>query len=345
MRNHRTLALGAALLALVISACAPGEGSGSPTASDPVTSDPATSDPTTSASADASSSAAAGGERSIVIGSAGFYEAQLMAEIYAQALEANDYTVERALGIGPRDTTQPAHESGEFDLQPEYIGSLTTFLGGTASGDPDETFAELETVLADVGLTPLEYAPAQDQNAFVVRQETAVDNGVTTMSELADSAGDLTWGLPPECETNALCAGIPPEDDPDGDREGGLSEYGLEYSDLDVESYAACDAPVAQALNDGVVDVAELCSTQPDIERFGFVVLEDDLQTQPSENIAPIVSTEWLESAPDDFADILNEVSAAMDTETLTSLGVQVAVDQEDVADVATQWLTDNGLN
>ena len=116
------------------------------------------------------------------------------------------------------------------------------------------------------------------------------------------------------------------------------------YSDLDVESYAACDAPVAQALNDGVVDIAELCSTQPDIERFNFVVLEDDLQTQPSENIAPIVSTEWLESAPDDFADILNAVSAAMDTETLTSLGVSIAVDQEDVADVATQWLTDNGL-
>ena len=340
MRNHRTLTLGAALLALVVSACAPGEGSGSPTASDPVTSDPATS-----ASAGASSSTGAEGERSIVIGSAGFYEAQLMAEIYAQALEANDYTVERTLGIGPRDTTQPAHEAGDFDLQPEYIGSLVTFLGGTASGDPEETFAELETVLADVGLTPLEYAPAQDQNAFVVRQETADEFSLTTMSDLADVAGDLVWGLPPECETNALCAGIPPEDDPDGDREGGLSEYGLEYSDLDVESYAACDAPVAQALNDSVVDIAELCSTQPDIERFNFVVLEDDLQSQPSENIAPIVSTEWLESAPDDFVEILNAVSAAMDTETLTSLGVQVAVDQEDVADVATQWLTDNGLN
>ncbi|CAN5317423.1 ABC transporter substrate-binding protein [soil metagenome] len=327
MRNHRTLALGAALLALVISACAPGEGSGSPSASDPVSSDPAAS-----ASAEASSSGAAEGERSIVIGSAGFYEAQLMAEIYAQALEANDYIVERALGIGPRDTTQPAHESGEFDLQPEYIGSLTTFLGGSASGDPDETFAELEAVLADVGLTPLEYAPAQDQNAFVVRQETADDNGVTTMSELADVAGDLVWGLPPECETNELCSGA-------------LEQYGIPFGDIEIEEYAACDAPVAQALNDGVVDVAELCSTQPDIERFNFVVLEDDLQTQPSENIAPIVSTEWLESAPDDFADILNEVSAAMDTETLTSLGVQVAVDQEDVADVATQWLTDNGMN
>lgn len=326
MRIHRKLALGAALLALVVSACAPGEGSGSPTASDPAT------------------STGAEGERSIVIGSAGFYEAQLMAEIYAQALEANGYTVERTLGIGPRDTTQPAHESGEFDLQPEYIGSLLTFLGGTASGDPDETFGELGTALADVGLTALDFSPAQDQNAFVVRQETADENSLASISDLAGFAGDLVWGLPPECETNALCAGVAPEDDPDADREGGLAEYGIDYDEIQIESYAACDAPVAQALNDGVVDVAELCSTQPDIERFNFVVLEDDLQTQPSDNIAPVVSIEWLESAPEDFADILNAVSAAMDTETLTSLGVQVAVDQEDVADVAAQWLMDNGL-
>ena len=325
MRMHRRLALGATILALTISACSSGEGSGSPTASEPATS------ASTSASSSASSSAAAEGERSIVIGSAGFYEAQLMAEIYAQALESNGYTVERTLGIGPRDTTQPAHESGEFDLQPEYIGSLLTFLGGTASGDPEETFAELETALADVGLTALDYAPAQDQNAFVVRQETADESSLTTMSDLTDVAGDLVWGLPPECETNELCSGA-------------LEEYGIPFGDLQIEPYDACDAPVAQALNDGVVDVAELCSTQPDIERFNFVVLEDDLLTQPSENIAPIVSTEWLDSAPEDFAEILNEVSAAMDTETLTSLGVQVAVDQEDVADVATQWLTDNGL-
>lgn len=314
MRMHRKLALGAATLALVLSACAPGESGSSPSASTP---------------------ASAGGEGgSITIGSAGFYEAQLMAEIYAQALEANGYTVERKLNIGPRDTVQPAFENGDFDLEPEYIGSLLTFLGGEAAGDPEETFAGLQTALADVGLEALDYAPAQDQNAFVVRQETADDLGVSTMSDLAgvDGSGDLVWGLPPECETNPLCSGA-------------LEEYGFDYGALEIESYGACDAPVAQALNDGVVDVAELCSTQPDIERFNFVVLEDDLQTQPSENIAPIVSSEWLASAPEGFADILNAVSAAMDTETLTSLGVRVAVDQESIEDVAESWLSDNGLN
>jgi len=316
MRIHRKLALGAATLALLVSACSSGEGSGSPAASGPD-----------------GSGGTGEGERSIVIGSAGFYEAQLMGEIYAQALEANGYTVERKLGIGPRDTTQPAIESGEIDLEPEYIGSLLTFLGGDAAGDPEETFATLQTALEGVGLTALDYAPAQDQNAFVVRSETAEENGLTTMSDLAAVATDLVWGLPPECETNALCRGALED------------EYGIAYDDLDIEPYAACDAPVAQALNDGVVDVAELCSTQPDIERFNFVVLEDDLQTQPSENIAPIVRTEWLDAAPADFREILNAVSAAMDTETLTGLGVRVAVDQEAVADVAADWLEENGLN
>ena len=206
MRMHRRLALGAAMLALVVSACSSGEGSGSPAASGGGASVPA--------------SAGGEGERSILIGSAGFYEAQLMAEIYAQALEANGYTVERNLGIGPRDTTQPAIESGEIDLQPEYIGSLLTFLGGTASGDVDATFDDLQTALGEVGLTALDPAPAQDQNAFVVRSETAEDLGLTTMSDLAAQATDLVWGLPPECETNELCSGALEDD------------YGIPYGEL-----------------------------------------------------------------------------------------------------------------
>ena len=166
-----------------------------------------------------------------------------------------------------------------------------------------------------------------------MRSDTAEEDGLTTTSDLAAVATDYVWGLPPECETNELCRGALED------------AYGITFADLQIEPYAACDAPAAQALNDGLVDVAQLCSTQPDIERFNFVALEDDEQTQPAENIAPIVRTEWLDAAPSDFADILDEVSAAMDTETLLSLGVRVAVDQEAVADVAADWLSERGLN
>lgn len=309
MRTHRTLALGAALLALVVSACTPGEGS--------------TTSPAGSQAAE---------KPTITVGSAGFYESQLMAEIYAQALENAGYTVERNLGIGTREQTQPAIEDGQIDLMPEYIGSELTFLGGTASGDPEETYADLQAALEELGLTALDYTPAQDQNAFVVRQETAEEFGLETMSDLAEVATELVWGLPPECETNELCAGALEE------------AYGIPFADLEIEPLAACDAPIATALNDGVVDVAELCSTQPAIEEFNFVVLTDDMQTQPSENIAPVVRQEVLDGAPDDFASTLNEVSAAMTTEMLTQLGVEVAVQNRDVAEVATEWLEANSL-
>ncbi|MBA2632939.1 MAG: ABC transporter substrate-binding protein [Chloroflexi bacterium] len=311
MRKNRTLALGAVLLALLMSACGPGEGGSS-------SSEPAASQPT------------AGG--TVTIGSQGFYESQLMAEIYAQTLEAAGYTVERNLGIGTREETWPAVSSGQIDLMPEYIGSLTSFLEGEASGDPDETYAAMLELIEAEGLTALNYTEAQDQNAFVVRSETAEEFGLATMSDLAEVATDLVWGLPPECETNPLCAGALED------------SYGIPFADLEIEPLAACDAPIATALNDGVIDVAELCSTQPDIERFGFVRLEDDLQTQPAENIAPVISQEKLDELGDAFAEVLNEVSAQMTTEDLTSLGVQVAVDQRDVAEVAAEWLTDKGL-
>jgi osmoprotectant transport system substrate-binding protein len=312
MRKNRTLALGAALLALAASACAPG-GGGTGTTAEPT-------------------GTAAGGRPSVVIGSAGFYESQLMAEIYAQALEGAGYTVERKLAIGTREQTWPAMTSAEIDMMPEYIGSLTFFLEGEASGDSEETATTLQGLLEEQGVSLLDYTPAQDQNAFVVRQETASEFGLETMSDLAQVATELTWGLPPECETNPLCAGALEE------------EYGIPFDELEIEPLATCDAPIATALNEGSVDVAELCSTQPDIERFNFVRLEDDKMTQPAENIAPIIRTEFLNAAPADFAEVLNRVSAEMTTEDLTSLGVRVAVDQEDVADVARQWLEDKGL-
>jgi osmoprotectant transport system substrate-binding protein len=316
MRHYRTLAIGAAALALVLSACAPGDGGASQAAS--------------MAEASIAEESMAGG--SLSIGSQGFYESQLMAEIYAQALEANGFTVERNLGIGTREETYPALSSGQIDMMPEYIGSLTTFLEGQATGDSEETFTTLNELLAADGLVALDYTPAQDQNAFVVRSETAEEFGLETMSDLAPVATELVWGLPPECETNELCRGALED------------AYGIPFDELQIEPLAACDAPIATALNDGVVDVAELCSTQPDIERFGFVRLEDDMATQPAENIAPVIHQEKLDELGDGFADVLNTVSAEMTTEDLTSLGVQVAVDQEDVATVATQWLTDKGL-
>jgi len=94
------------------------------------------------------------------------------------------------------------------------------------------------------------------------------------------------------------------------------------------------------------IDVGELCSTQPDIAVNGWVLLQDDKATQPADNIAPLVRDDLLAKLADKagFEKILNDVSAKMDTATLTNLNKSIAVDKKDIAAVATDWLKTNGF-
>lgn len=302
MRTSRALALGAALL-VAIAACTPGGGS----------------------------------KPTIRIGSDGFYESALMAEIYAQVLEANGFPVERKLKLGSRKVRQPALEAGEIDLAPEYLGSGLGFYDASKiSSDPAANKAALQEILAAKGggITVLGFTPGEDTNAFVVRGDTAAEHGLAKMSDLAAVQDELTWGLPPECETNPLCRGALE------------TTYGIRWPPKKLELLAACDAPIAEALRNGAVDVAELCSTQPAIAQFGFVVLEDDQATQPAENIAPLVRNDYLAKLSDRaaFEKLLDDVSAKITTEVLTDLGVKVAVEQQSEAAVAKAWLTANGF-
>ena len=301
MRLTRVLALGASMLVLV-SACSAGGGSSKPT---------------------------------IKIGSDGFYEAKLMAEIYAQALEAGGYSVDRTgIGIGSRKVSAPALESGQIDLKPEYIGSgLAYYQPGAQTGDPAANEKALQAVLATKGggITVLDYSPAADQNAFVVRKETATQYNLVTLSDAAPVQNQLKWGLATDCKTNPVCAAAL------------KSAYGIDPANI--TSLAACDTPMAQALANKTIDVAELCSTQPDIAVNGFVVLTDDKQTQPADNIAPLVRNDLLAKVDKaSFEKILNDVSAKMTTASLTELNKQVSVDQMDIAAVAKAWLKSVGL-
>lgn len=322
MRSLRTVALGASTLALVISACTTGGGS-TPGA----TVAPGTAGPTAVPSV---------AKPTIKVGSDGFYEAKLMAEIYAQALEAKGYTIDRAgIGLGTRKVTTPALESGQIDMKPEYIGSgLAFYEPGKQTGDPAANAAELQKVLATKGggITVLGYTPAQDQNAFVVRKETADQFKLSKMSDLAPIQDQLKWGLATDCPTNPVCGGAL------------KSAYGL--APKNVTPLAPCDTPMAQALAGKTIDVGELCSTQPDIVVNNFVVLQDDKQTQPADNIAPVVRNDLLAKVGDmgAFEKILNDVSAKMDTPTLAQLGKEIAIDKKDVAAVATGWLKANNF-
>ena len=310
MRLFRKLALGASLLALVISACTTGGGSS-----------PGTS---------------VGAGVTVKIGSDGFYEARLMGEIYAQVLEANGYKVERNLGLGTRQVTSAAIESGQIDLKPEYIGSGLGFYDKSKpTNSPDTNRQELQAILSGKGggITVLGYTPGQDTNAFVVRSDTAAQFNLKKLSDVTAIAGQLKWGLPPECPTYKFCG--------DALRDA----YGIDITKLQVTSLAPCDAPMAEALNSKAIDIAELCSTQAAIQQFGFVVLQDDKVTQPADNIAPIVRNDLLaKTNKTAFTNLLDGVSAKITTEILFKLGVDVAVNNKNVDDVARTWLKEQGV-
>jgi osmoprotectant transport system substrate-binding protein len=288
MRTNRTFVLGAALLALVVSACTPGE--------------------------DNSPAASAGGESqaadlpSLTIGSAGFWESAVVAEIYAQALEDAGFTVERDLELGARDVTHPALVDGQIDLMPEYIGG---YLAVTYGGEP---------------------TPGTDADGFAVRQETADDLGLATMTDLAEVAGDLTWGVAQECAENPNCG-------------PGLERvYGIDFASLDVQTLGACSTAIAEALNASNIDVAQVCTTQPEIAGFNLVLLEDDGGLAPAQNLVPVVRQEIVDEAGDLLETTLNAVSVLLTTEELTNLGAAVILNGESYEDAAAQWLEDNGL-
>jgi osmoprotectant transport system substrate-binding protein len=297
-RTFRNRAVGAVLaLALVASACGSGDGTG--------------------------------GEP-IVVGSFAFNESVIVAEIYAQVLEANGYTVERKLNLGNREVVKPALESGEIDLVPEYVGTLAGFLGAEESADSQETWEAAKAAFEANGVTLLEYSPAQDKNAYVVTAETAAEFGLEKVSDLEPLASEFIFGGPPECPDRPLCL-------------IGLRDvYGLDFAEFKPLDVAG---PITiAALESGEIDLALLFSTQGIIAANGWVALEDDKGLNPAENLVPAIRVDVVDAYGNDLVDLLESVSVALTTEDLTELNKRADLDQEDPALLATEWLVEFGF-
>jgi osmoprotectant transport system substrate-binding protein len=262
------------------------------------------------------------------VGSVTFSESQIVAEMFAQALEKGGYRVSRQLTLGNRQILQPAMP-GSIQVAPEYVGSLLAYLKGTKSSDPVSETAQDNALLAPKGLTVLDPSAANDTNAFVVTKDTATKYSLSKVSDLKPVASKLTLGGPPECATNPLC--LP----------GLKSVYGI--TGLKFQPIGACDSATANALDNGGVDVAELCSTQSIIAKKGWVVLEDDRKLQPADNIAAEVSTQLVSAYPD-VSTLLTSVTGKLTTSNIVGLNAQVEIDHKDASAVAKTFLQSNGL-
>jgi osmoprotectant transport system substrate-binding protein len=254
----------------------------------------------------------------------------VLAEIYAQALEARGIRVERRPGIGPRELVEPALERGLVELVPEYAGSLLGFLAGSPpSSGLVATRSQLRVQLDARGLVALRSAPAQDQNGFAVTADTAEALGLETLSDLSGRAG-LVLGGPPECPERPLC-------------QLGLEEvYGIEFA-----SFVPLDRSgplTSDALTRGVVDVALVFTTSAEVVRHDLVVLADDRGLQPAEHITPVVRIDTLQRFGSELSMIVDAASSALTTAALRALNAEVEIGGRPAADVAAEWLAEQGL-
>ena len=274
-------------------------------------------------------SGAAQADDTLIVGSTNFPEQLILANMYEDMLEARGVVeVETRLNLGSREIVFPALQSGEIEALPEYTGALLAHVTGgeTQARKPDDVLAQLRQNLPE-GIVALEPSPAQDKDALVVRPETAEKHNLTTVSDLADVAGELIVGGPPEMKTRE--AGLP-----------GLKDiYGIEF-----QAFRSLDAggPLTKnALKNGDIDVARMFTTQGAIDENGWVVLEDDKNHIPAQNLIPVIRSD---SQTPEIEAVLNELSAALSTEALTKLNAKVGVDKMDPEAVAEAWLKAEGL-
>ncbi len=263
-----------------------------------------------------------------------FPEAALMAEMYTLLLEDAGYEPDVKL-VDSRDGYMPTFPDS-VDIVPEYVGGIVNFLNARENGAKAEPFeagdgeqlaADGADLLESAGISLLDVSPATDTNAFFVTQEFSDSEGVTQLSDLEGMT--VTLAAAPDCEGRLDC-------------EGGLSdEYGIDITEVLPLGYASDQT--YQAVLDGEAELGETSTTDGTLESQGLVVLEDDQQIQPAQNLVPAVSTEFLD-AHGDLADVLNPLMAALTTEKLTELNGRVAVDREKAEDVARDFLESEGL-
>ena len=260
------------------------------------------------------------GGSTIVIGSKDFSESQILAEIYALALEDAGYTVERKFSIA-NSAVHTAITNDEIDLYPEYTGTgLLAVLKLPVETDPQKVYDIVkEEYKKQFDIDWLDYAQANDGQGLVITTAASQQYGIKTISDLQKHATELRFASQGEFD----------------EREDGLPALIATYGPFDWKSSAVYEYNLRyQILSSGEADVAPAATTEGQLIQDEFTLLEDDKQVWPPYNIAPIIRAAVLEANPE-VGTLLNKISAQIDTPTITALNAQVDVDKLEYDEVA----------
>ncbi len=257
----------------------------------------------------------------IVIGSKDFTENEIVAELYALALEDAGFTVERKMDIAS-SVIHTSITSDEIDLYPEYTGTgLISILKMDAMTDAEEVYQTVkEAYKEQFDLVWLDYAQANDGQGLFISKAASDTYGILTISDLQANAGNIRFASQGEFD----------------ERDDGIPGLERVYGPFNWQSSKVYDNGLKyEIVENGEADAAPAYTTEGRlVETDKFVLLEDDKHVWPPYNIAPVIRNEVLEANPE-IEEILNKIDRKLDTETVTGLNAQVDIDKEDYEDVA----------
>ncbi|MFG2025040.1 ABC transporter substrate-binding protein [Streptomyces sp. NPDC048825] len=263
----------------------------------------------------------------ITIGTANFTENQVLGYLYAAVLDAAGVETTVRPNLGTREILIPAIKGGDIDLLPEYQGALLHYVDPKSQATEEGEMQNALAMALPAGLQVLPYGMAEDSDAFAVTRETAEKYGLASLADLKKQNGKLVIGAAPEVKKREV--GVV-----------GLEEvYGVEFKEF--KSLDSSGPLVKGALKKGDVDVANLFTTDTDIQENQWVVLTDPKNLIPGQHVVPLIADRRADST---VRKALAELGNVLTTADLTELNRQVDKDKKDPEDVANAYAEKKGL-
>lgn len=279
------------------------------------------------------------GKGSLTIGTAGFTESKILANLYAKVLSDAGYGTSIQT-LNNRELYEPALEKGQIDVVPEYAATLAEFLNAktngadeaaenpVASSDADSTVAALRKLAEPRGLQVLEHGAAVDQNAFAVTKKFAAKHDLKTLSDLGAKDVEVRLAAGDECEERRFC------------RPGLRETYGIDITSVDPKGVGTVQAK--QAVKNGTDQMLLTTTTDATLQDFGLVALEDDKKLQNADNVLPVVNVK--DAGDKGIAVALNKLTRVLTTDDLMSLNRKVDSEREKPEAAAEEYLKSKGL-
>ncbi|MGY5014284.1 ABC transporter substrate-binding protein [Streptomyces sp. 900105755] len=277
-----------------------------------------------------------GDSKHLTIGSAGFTESDLLAQMYAQLLNQAGYQTS-LITVANRELYEPALESGQIDVVPEYAATFADWLNAKTNGpdappvgSPDltTTMRALRRLAAPRGLTVLDPGRAVDQNAFAVTAAYARRHHLRTLSDLGASGLKVRLAAGDECVQRPYC-------------EPGLKKvYGIDITGIDPKGVGTTQAK--RAVQSGQDQMVLTTTTDATLDQFGLVLLADDRHLQNADYVVPVVNR--ARAGSERVTKALGKLNDVLTTADLASMNQQVDSWRRLAQDVARTYLRDKGL-